>query len=175
MKPNPPDTSRHNLQRGLSGALLARRTPGRSTVLLLLPSGERFGELTIRDSGADLVAGDLSATLEHNARFHYRMFDGAGELLNATPSGRGLERLTLRCGDRVHEVHASPLRNTATARSGEGVETARVSGGLLGLRYRLDFEEGDGLGLLVAVLLLHHLLVLRSRAYRAVPAHRSGL
>lgn len=140
---------------------------------LLHPSGERFGELDIRGDGAELVTSELSATLERDARFHYRMFDGDVELLAAAPSGRGSEKLKVWRGDRTYESHTSPLRNTAAARSSTGIETALVSGGLLGLRYHLGFDAGDELP--VAALLLSHLLVLRSRAFRATSMRSASL
>lgn len=166
---NTPPLSLQDFHKSLPGSLLARRTPGRPTIPFSRPSGERAGEIVIQDSGADIVLGDLSATLERDARFRYRMLTGGKELVSAAPSGRGLERLSIHHADQTYEARISPLRNTAVAHADDGTETARVSGGLLGLKYQLDFDTEDPRGSLIAVLILYHLLVVRSRAYRAIP------
>lgn len=170
MTPNPKNTPPlQDLQTSLTGSLLARRTPGRSKIPFSHPSGEIVGEIAIQDSGADIVLGDLSVVLERDAHFRYRMLAAGKELLSAAPSDRGLERLSIHYGDRTYEARISPLRNTAVAHADDGTETARVSGGLLGLKYQIDFDTEDPRGLPIAVLILYHLLTVRSRAYRATP------
>lgn len=165
MQPDPPNP----LATHLPNPFVAHRTPGRPTLRLTHPGGERIGELIIRDPGADILLSGLCATLERDGRFRYRMLADGKELLSAAPSGRGVERLSIYHARDTYEARVSPLRNTATARSDESVETARVSGGLLGLKYQVSFDAGDRCGPLVALLILHHLLVVRSRAYRAIP------
>lgn len=149
----------------------AHRTPGRSKMPLTDLEGRSLGGLTVRDSGADILLGDLRASLEISGRFQYAVRLGDDMLLSAEPSAGGWEKLVIRSGDKHYDARVSPLRNTATARSGEGVEAARISGGLLGLKYRLDFDAGDPEAPYLSLLLLYHLLLARSRAYRAIPAH----
>ena len=167
MQPDPPDP----LVTHPPNPLVAHRTPGRSTLRLTRPGGEHIGEMVIQDPGADILLNGLSATLERDDHFRYRMLAGIEELLSAAPSGRGVERLSIHHAEDTYEARVSPLRNTATVHSDVGGEIARVSGGLLGLKYRVSFDAGDLSGPLVALLVLYHLLLVRSRAYRAIPAH----
>lgn len=169
MRPNPSNTHLP----ALLSPITAHRTPGHSRLHLTHPSGKTLGELRFLDSGAGLTLGDLHFTLERDDRFGYRML-AAKPIMSAEPV-KGLEQLSIHHGERDYSARVSPLRNTAVARSEAGTEVARVSGGLLGLKYRLDFAAtipGPVPGsALVAVLLLAHLLVVRSRVYRAVPVH----
>ena len=150
--------------------ITAHRTPGRSRLHLTHPSGKTLGEIRFLDSGADLTLGVLHITLKRDDRFGYRMRATAGPIMSAEPV-KGLEQLSIHHGGQDYSARVSPLRNTAVARSEAGAEVARVSGGLLGLKYRLDFAAAVPDAALVAVLLLAHLLVVRSRVYRAVPVH----
>ena len=133
--------------------------------------GRSLGEMTVRDGGADILLGGLFATLEREGHNRYTMLVGGEEALHAEPPGGGLERLAVHHGEELYEARVSPLRNTATVRSRAGAEVARVSGGLLGLRYRLGFDGGERRASYVALLAFYHLLLVRSRAFRAVPAH----
>jgi len=171
MQPYTPKTSPSNL-RGLPNPFIAHRTPGKARIALTNPSGDRIGELRINGSGADIVLEDLAANLERDDRFRYRMTAGDEELLTAAPLDRSLERLLIHVSTNTYEARVSPLRNVATVLS-SGNEAAQVSGGLLGLKYRIHFSDTDSHGPLVATMAFLHLLVARSRAFRATPVHVS--
>lgn len=136
------------------------------------PAGDGIGELRINGSGADIVLEDLAANVERDDRFRYRMTVGDEELLTAAPLDRSLERLLIHVSTNTYEARVSPLRNVATVLSG-GNEAAQVSGGLLGLKYRIHFSDTNSHGPLVAIMAFLHLLVARSRAFRATPVHVS--
>ncbi len=175
MQLDTPNTPLSNL-RDLPNPFYAHRTPGKARIVLTDPStnyvGDGIGELRINGSGADIVLKDLAANLERDDRFGYRLATGGKELLRAGPSGQGLERLRIHVSTNTYEARVSPLRNTATVLS-DGHEAAQVSGGLLGLKYRIHFSEMDLHSPLVAIVAFFHLLVVRSRAFRATPVHVS--
>lgn len=171
MQPYTPKTPPSNL-RDLPNPFIAHRTPGKARIALTNPSGDGIGELKINGSGADIVLEDLAANMERDDRFRYRMTAGDEELLTAAPLDRSLERLLIHVSTNTYEARVSPLRNVATVLSG-GNEAAQVSGGLLGLKYRIHFSDTDSHGPLVAIMAFLHLLVARSRAFRATPVHVS--
>ncbi len=171
MQPDTPKTAPSNL-RDLPNPFFAHRTPGKARIVLTSPAGDGIGELRMNGSGVDIVLKDLAANLECDDCFGYRLTAGDKELLRAAPSGRGLERLFIHVSTNTYEARVSPLRNAATVLS-DGNEAAQVSGGLLGLKYRIHFSGTDLHGPLVATVAFFHLLVVRSRAFRATPVHVS--
>jgi len=157
-----------DLARALGGSFVARaRGVVAPELILLTGDNEPFGRLTAGEDGrTHLQAGDLLARIEASPGATYRMTTGDEEVLSAEAAGSA-SSLTLRSGERAYEASISLLRNTATARSSDGREAARVSGGLSNRRYRAVFDPEDPASLLVAVFLLNHTVTLRSRAYRA--------
>jgi hypothetical protein len=156
-----------DLARTLGGSFAARARGVVSPELILLTAaGEPFGRLTAGEAGKTrLQADDLAAWIEPQTGATYRMTTGDEELLTAEPTSSAAT-LTLRSGDRAYEARVSLLRNSAVARSSDGREAARVSGGLTNRRYRAIFDPQDPVSLPVAIFLLQHTVTLRSKAYR---------
>ena len=152
----------------LGGSFAARARGVVSPELVLLTeAGEPFGRLATDNAGGmRLRAGDLTARIEPRTGGLYGMTGDSGEVLTAQAAGPA-SVLTLRSGGTAYEARISPFRNSATARSSDGRETARVTGGLTNRRYRAIFDPQDPASLPVAVFLLHHTFALRSKAYRA--------
>lgn len=158
-----------DLARVLGGSFAVRArgvvSPG---LILLTEAGEPVGRLTADESfpgGTRLKAGALVARIEPRAGGAYGMTTGGGEVLTAWAAGPA-SALTLRSGGSIYEASISPLRNGATARSSDGREVARISGGLINRRYSAVFDPQDPASLPVAVFLVHHTFALRRRAYR---------
>jgi hypothetical protein len=152
----------------LGGSFAARARGVVSPELVLLTeAGEPFGRLAEDEAGGmRLRAGDLTARIEPRTGGAHGMTGGDGRVLAAKAAGSA-SVLTLRSGGTTYEASISPFRNSATARSSDGGEAARISGGLTNRRYRATFDPQDPASLPVAVFLLHHTFALRSRAYRA--------
>ena len=152
----------------LGGSFAARArglvSPG---LVLLDPENEPFGHLLTDEAGGTrLRAGDLEAEIHEDESRRHVMTTGGTETLTAEPVG-SQTLLTLRSGGRLYEARISLLRNSATAGSSTGEETARLSGGLTNRRYRATFDPRDPAALPIAVFLLHQTVKLRSGAYRA--------
>lgn len=158
----------NELARILGGSFAARARGVVSPELVLLTeAGDPFGHLAAGEAGrAHLQAGGLAAWIEPRPGPAYGMTTGAEETLTAETTDSPVT-LALRAGDHAYEARISLLRNSATARSSDGREAARVSGGLTNRRYRAAFDPRDPDSLPVAVFLLHRTFALRSRAYRA--------
>jgi hypothetical protein len=158
----------NELGRALGGSFAARARGVVSPELILLTgAGDPFGRLAAGEAGrTHLQAGGLTAWIEPRPGAAYGMATGDEETLTAETTDSPVT-LTLRSGDRAYEARISLLRNSATARSSDGREAARVSGGLTNRRYRAVFDPQDPASLPVAVFLLHRTFSLRSRAYRA--------
>ncbi len=156
------------LARALGGSFVARARGVVSPELVLLtPDGGPFGRLTADEVGDTwFQAGDLAARIEPSPGATYRMTTGDAETLTAEQAGSPTI-LNLRSGGRHYEARISLLRNRATARSEDGGEAVRLSGGLTNRRYRAAFDPQDPASLPIAIFLLHHTVTLRSRAYRA--------
>ena len=161
-------TTWEDLARTLGGSFAARTRGVVSPELILLTeAGEPFGHLAAGEAGrTHLRAGGLAAWIEPRPGPAYGMTTGTEETLTAETTGSPVS-LTLWAGDHAYEARVSLLRNSATARSSDGREAARVSGGLTNRRYRAVFDPQDPASLPVAVFLLHRTFALRSRAYRA--------
>jgi hypothetical protein len=162
------DTPWSPLREHLAGYFAARaRGLLASEFALSSRDGEEFGRLRIHGlEGAELEAGNLSATIERAARSRHRMLTGGTETLAAEPAGpSGASKV--RCADRTYEARFNLLRNTAAARSFEGEEAARIAGGLTNLRYEVFFEAGNEGSLPVAVFLLYRIVALRRRVFLA--------
>jgi hypothetical protein len=161
-------TTWEDLARTLGGSLAARARGVVSPELILLTgAGDPFGRLAAGEAGrTHLQAGGLTAWIEPRPGAAYGMTTGDEETLTAEATDSPVT-LTLRSGDRAYEARISLLRNSATARSSDGREAARVSGGLTNRRYRAVFDPQDPASLPVAVFLLHRTFSLRSRAYQA--------
>ncbi len=158
----------NELARLLSGSFAARArglvSPG---LVLLTPENVPFGHLLTGEAeGTRLRVGDLEAEIHQVESYRYVMTTGGAETLTAEPAG-SQTLLTLRSGDRRYKARISLLRNSASAVSSTGDETARLSGGLTNRRYRATFDPQDPAALLIAFFLLHHTVKLRSSAYRA--------
>jgi hypothetical protein len=126
--------------------------------------GEGFGRLRAHGpEDAEIEAGDLRATIEGAGPSRHRMLTGSAEVLVAKTAGAA-NALDVRCGGRVYEVRLGLLRNDAVARSPDGVESARVAGGLTNRGYKVSFDAGDEGSLPVAFFILYRLVALRSRA-----------
>lgn len=156
-----------DLARDLGGSFAARVRGIVSPELVLLSArDEPFGRVRADETGGmRLQAGDLSATVAPAPDGGHRMTTGGAEILAAEPAGSETA-LRLRSDDRAYEATISPLRNSAAARSSEGKEAARVSGGLTGRRYEATFDPDDPAALPAAIFLLQRLIALRRRAYR---------
>lgn len=152
----------------LGGSFAARARGLVSPELVLLTeAGEPFGRLAADEAGGvRLLAGTLAARIEPPTGGAYGMTAGGREVLTAEAAGSA-SVLTLRSGGSTYEARISPFRNSATARSSERREAARVSGGLANRRYRAIFDGQDPAALPVAVFLLHRTFALRREAYRA--------
>ena len=132
---------------------------------MLNRSGGEFGSLRIHGpTGAELEAENLQAAIERAPHRRYRMLSGDEETLVAEPL-ESADILQIRCGTRRYESHLSLLRNTAVARSSQGGEAARVTGGLTNRAYEAVFDAEDEGSLPVAIFLLYYTIALRSRAY----------
>lgn len=160
----------NELTRALGGSFAARARGVVSPELILLTeAGDPFGRLAAGEAGrTHLQAGDLMAWIEPRPGAAYGMTTGDEETLTAETAGPA-STLTLRSGNRAYEASISLLRNSAAARSSEGREAARVSGGLTNRRYRAVFDTQDPASLPVAVFLLHRTFALRSKAYLTGP------
>lgn len=165
MSGNPYDWN--DLEASLSGTFCARAKgfPGSGFVL----SGrEEFGTLRLEGpDGATFEAGGISARMERSGPGH-RMLTAGAETLSA---GRGRSGLWIESGGASYEVSVSLLRNAASARSEQGREVARVSGGLASRGYSASFEKGC---LPVAVFLLFLVAAARRRAFRIGTAASAG-
>jgi hypothetical protein len=129
--------------------------------------GEEFGRLRMPGpEGAELEAGDVRASIERAAPSRHRMLTGDAEVLVADTVGAA-DVSEVRCGDRLYEVRLGLLRNVAVARSPDGVEVARVTGGLTNRSYVASFDAGDEGSLPVVVFVLYRLVALRRRAFLA--------
>lgn len=161
-------SSWEDLARTLGGSFAARaRGLIAPELILLTRAGEPFGRLTAGEAGETrLQAGDLTAWIGPPTGATYGMTTGDAEILAARTTGSAAT-LALRSGDRAYEARISLLRNSAVARSSDGREAARVSGGLTNRRYRAVFDPRDPASLPVAIFLLQHTFALRSKAYRA--------
>lgn len=161
-------TTWEDLARTLGGSFAARARGVVSPELVLLTAaGDPFGRLAAGEAGrTHLQAGGVTAWIEPRPGAAYGMTTGDEETL-AVETTDSPVTLTLRSGDHTYEARISLLRNSATARSSDGGEAARVSGGLTNRRYRAVFDPRDPASLPVAVFLLHRTFSLRSRAYRA--------
>ncbi len=132
----------------------------------LRKDGASFGRLRTSDRrGAELVVGGFAATIERASGVGYRMTGGRLEVSASQPAAVNV--LEVRAAGRLYVARASFLRNTATVRAGDGRLTARVSGNVTGRRYEVTYDETEDAALPVAVLLLHHLAILRRRVYLA--------
>lgn len=156
-----------SLARELGGSFSARvRGVVSPEVILLTPDGGIFGRLVADEAGGRrLRAGDVSARIETQADGRYRMATAGAEVLDAGASGSATA-LELRSGDQSYGASISLLRNSATARSSDGTEAVRISGGLTNRRYRATFDPEDPASLPVAVFLLDRLFTLRRDAFR---------
>jgi hypothetical protein len=161
-------TAWEDLSRLLGGSFVAHvRGMVAPELILLTGNDEPFGRLTAGEDGrTHLQAGDVMAWIEPRPGATYGMTTGEGETLTAEPAGSPT-LLTLRSGERLYEASISLLRNRATARSEDGGEAVRLSGGLTNRRYRATFDPRDPASLPVAVFLLNHTVTLRRGAYRA--------
>jgi hypothetical protein len=155
------------LAHDLEGSFTARvRGLVSPEIVLLSARGEPFGYLRAADAGETrLRAGDLSATFAPSADAGHTLKIDGGEILDAKPAGSATA-LDLRSGNRTYRADISLLRNSATAGSSGGPDTARISGGLTNRRYRVTFDPGDAAALPIAVFLLDRLLTLRRGAFR---------
>lgn len=156
-----------DLQSVLAGSFSARASGVvRSRLLLMDHDGEEFGRLDVHGPhGGRLKAGPVEAEIElvgKAGEASYRMLSGEDEILSAkaTPA----EMTSVTCEGVTHEVRMSLFRNYAEAASPRG-RTARIEGGFLNRRYEVTLGY-DEYALPVAVFLLYHLFVMRSRAYR---------
>lgn len=134
-----------------------------------LSGDDEFGTLRLDGSGgASLEAGNSKFRIEESGS-RYRMLMGSEETLTAErkPSG-GLE---IEIGEGSYKASASLLRNAATARSSEGREAVRVSGGLTNRSYEVSFERGS---FAVAVFLLYYVAATRRRAFRTGAGNRAS-
>jgi hypothetical protein len=152
---------RKDLEASLNGAFSARAKGFLGSKFSLSDKNGEFGTLRLEGSeGAYFEAGGFEGRIESSGSEH-RMFIGDEEALTAERSGARIEA----AGGVAFEVDVSFLRNTASARSGDGGRVVRVSGGMSNRRYEVSFE-GEG-SLPAAVFLLFHLASLRRRAFRA--------
>ncbi|CAN5435699.1 hypothetical protein BH20ACT10_BH20ACT10_11530 [soil metagenome] len=153
-----------DLESSLPGAFSARAKGFLGSEFPLSgPDGDEFGVLRLEGSGASFEAGGTEGRIESSASKH-RMFIGGEEVLTAGRDGSGGSGMSIESGGDSLEAVVSPVRNSASARSGEGRELVRVSGGVSNRRYEVSFEGG---GLAVAVFLLYHVVSVRRRAFRA--------
>ncbi|QIN81415.1 hypothetical protein GBA63_01310 [Rubrobacter tropicus] len=155
------------LARSLGGSFTARARGMVSPELTLLSArGEPFGHIRAdKIGGTQVRAGDLSATIAPASDRGYRMTTGDADTLAAEPAGSATA-LRLRSGNSAYEANISPLRNSAVARSHDGEETVRVSGGFTNRRYVATFNPQAPGALPIAIFLLHHTFKLRREAYR---------
>lgn len=157
-----------DLEASLNGAFSARAKGFLGSEFSLSGRAGEFGNLRLGGSGAaSFEAGGVEGRIESFGS-KYRMLIGGEEILSAE---RGLSGLRIEYGGIRFEASVSLFRNTASARTDEGEEAARVSGGMSNRRYDASFE---GESLVVAVFLLHHLAAARRRAFRASTATSAG-
>ena len=154
------------LREDLAGYFAARArgllAPG---IALARRDGEGFGRLRVYGpEGAEIEAGEVRATIEGAGPSRHRMLAGCAEILVSETAGSA-NALEVRCGGRVYVVRLGLLRNVAVARSSDGVESARIAGGLTNRSYEASFDAGDEGSLPVAVFLLYRLVALRRRAF----------
>ena len=156
-----------DLSRNLGGSFAARVRGVVSPELVLLSTeGEPFGFVRADGvGGSRMQVGDLSAAVVPTPDGGHEITTGDAVTLTVEPVCPKTA-LRLTTGNRAYEANVSPLRNTAVARSSDGEETARVSGGLAGRRYGATFDPEDPAALPIAVFLLKHLTDLRSTAFR---------
>ena len=169
MQPTPQEPAPwRKLRERLAGYLAARaRGILASEFVLVSREGEEVGRLRVHGpQGADLEAGGIEATIERVARSRYTMLDGEGKVVLRETARTGAAP-DVRYGDRVYEVRLSLLRNAAVALSPDGVEAARVAGGLTNRSYEVYFDAGEEGGLPLAVFLLYRIVALRRRAFLA--------
>lgn len=135
--------------------------------VLLSSIGEELGRLRLRGaSGAEFWSGDLVTALEASGSV-YRMVADGEELLVAVPKGRFIAELKVSCSGQSYEARIDLLRNLAVASYRSSGETAvRLSGGLLGRRYKALLATGDECAFPIAVFLLWHVAAHRRHAYR---------
>jgi hypothetical protein len=135
--------------------------------VLLNLIGEELGRLRLCGaSGAEFRSGDLVTALEASGS-GYRMVADGEELLVATPKGWFVTELEVSSGGQSYEARIDLLRNLAVASYRKGGETAvRLSGGLLGRRYKALLATGDRCAFPIAVFLLWHVAANRRHAYR---------
>ncbi|MDQ4128041.1 MAG: hypothetical protein M3151_08875 [Actinomycetota bacterium] len=172
MSPVPEDQTLapwRGLSESLAGSFSARALGllAADFVLLDQEEGREIGRLRVYGSeGAELVAGDLRASIERTAPLRYAMLAGGARVLSAETAGAP-GALRIRRAEHVYETRLTLLRNTAEALSPAGERAARVAGGLTNRRYEVAFDAHDAGSLPVAVFLLYRLVALRRGAYRA--------
>lgn len=147
----------------------------RPHLTLMNHGGKEFGRLRIHGpDGAQLEAGPVEAEIkrvERAGKASYRMVSGGEEILlaNAAPA----ETINIVTYEGIaYQVRIGLFRNFAEATSLHG-RTARVEGGFLSRRYEVKLGEDD-CALPVAIFLLYHLFVARSRAYSTNPQQNTG-
>jgi len=158
------------LQTRLAGSFTARlRGLLAPEISLSGPEGE-FGKVRRGHSGAKVTAGSLNAVIEQIGNARYRMLTGDRRddvTLVAEPAGRSVDLLEVGIGERTYQARTSFLWNRAAILSPEGKEVARLKGNLTGRRYEVAFDPEMVGTLPVAVLILYHTIINRSRVFRA--------
>jgi hypothetical protein len=157
-----------DLEASLNGAFSARAKGFLGSKFSLSASDGEFGVLRLEGSGgASFEVGGIEGRIEPSGS-RRRMSVGDEAILTAGREGSGL---WIEVGGAAFDANMSLLRNTASARSAEGREVARVSGGISNRSYEASFGEGS---MAVAVFLLFHLAATRRRAFRASTATPAG-
>jgi hypothetical protein len=154
------------LRDALGGFFTAQARGLLAREFVLRKDGASFGRLRISDRrGAELVAGELAATIERTDAGGYRMLADGLEI--TAWRADGADTLEVRAAHRTFSARVSFLRNTAAVRAGEGGTPVRVSGNVTGRRYEVTYDETEDPALPVALLLLCHVISLRRRVYLA--------
>jgi len=168
MRPVPEDHTLEpwrELGETLAGSFAARaRGLLASDFALVDRRGREVGRLRVHGpEGAQLEAGNLSASIERTGPRRYAMLVGGVRILSAETAGSP-DAMLVRRGEHEYEAGVALLRNTAEAHLPTGERSASVRGGLTNRRYKITFDAG---ALPVAVFLLYRLVALRRGAYRA--------
>ncbi len=162
------------LQTHLTGSFTARLHGLLAPEILLFgPEGE-FGKVRRGPSRTEVTAGSLNAIIEQRGNASYQMLTtgtlpgapNGGAAAVAEPVDRSADFLEVRAGGRTYQARVSFLRNRARVLSQEGEEVARLKGNLTGRRYEVSFDPEVVDALPVAVLILYHTIIYRSRAFQ---------
>lgn len=153
-----------DLESSLPGAFSARAKGFLGSEFPLHGRDGEFGFLRLEGSeGASFEAGGSEGRIESSGSRH-RMFIGGEEELTAVREGSGVR---IEAGGDSFEATVSPVRNSAAARSADGREVVRVSGGLMNRSYEVSFERGN---LAAAIFLFHYVAAVRRKAFRVAGA-----